>query len=176
LCGSAMADHSALRRSGSPHPFHSTRRRFAQERHRAEAEDHRTQYRNSRGAIMASSGALPSFDRTRAVLIVSRLCLSAIFLISGAGKLMAPAATIAEIKSVGLPFPALAFGLAAAIELLCGAALLIGFKLRWTASILAVFAIATAVFFHSNFADPNQFTHFLKNIAIAGGLLHVATR
>jgi len=28
--------------------------------------------------------------------------------------------------------------------------------------------------FHSQFADQNQLIHFLKNVAIAGGLLQVA--
>ena len=32
----------------------------------------------------------------------------------------------------------------------------------------------TAVFFHNNFADQNQMIHFMKNIAIMGGLLQVA--
>jgi hypothetical protein len=35
------------------------------------------------------------------------------------------------------------------------------------------FSIATAFAFHANFADPSQIEHFLKNLAIAGGLLHV---
>jgi putative oxidoreductase len=55
--------------------------------------------------------------------------------------------------------------------LLCGVALLAGFRVRWAASILASFTVATV--FHSNFADPNQFTHFLKNVAMTGGLLYV---
>jgi putative oxidoreductase len=42
------------------------------------------------------------------------------------------------------------------------------------AIVMAVFTLATAVFFHNNFADQNQMIHFLKNIAIAGGLLQVA--
>jgi putative oxidoreductase len=86
---------------------------------------------------------------------------------------MSPQTTIAAIQSVGLPFPVVGVVLAAAIELLCGAALLFGFRARWTASILAAFTIVTAIFFHSSFTDPNQLTHFLKNVAIAGGLLHV---
>ena len=44
---------------------------------------------------------------------------------------------------------------------------------RIAAGVLFLFALATAVFFHSNFGDQNQFIHFFKNIAIAGGLLHV---
>jgi putative oxidoreductase len=122
---------------------------------------------------MVSSTAAIRLDWTHTAMLVGRLCISAIFLFSGVGKLMAPAATIAGIQSVGLPFPELGLALAVGVELLCGAALLTGFKVRWAASILAAFSIATAIFFHSAFADPNQVTHFLKNVAITGGLLHV---
>jgi putative oxidoreductase len=113
------------------------------------------------------------FDWPHAAAFVARLCLSTIFMVSGIGKLMSPVATIGEIRSAGLPLPELGLAVAAAIELLCGGALLIGYRVRWAASILAIFSVATAVFFHASFADPNQFTHFLKNIAIAGGLLQV---
>jgi putative oxidoreductase len=34
--------------------------------------------------------------------------------------------------------------------------------------------VATALAFHNQFGDQNQFIHFLKNLAIAGGLLQVA--
>jgi putative oxidoreductase len=55
-----------------------------------------------------------------------------------------------------------------------GLLLLIGFRSRAAAAVLAIFTIAAAIFFHSNFADQNQAIHFLKNFAIAGGLLQVA--
>lgn len=122
---------------------------------------------------MVSRSAAIRLDWTHATMLVGRLCISAIFLISGVGKLMSPAATIAEIQSVGLPFPGLGLVLAIAIELFCGAALAAGYKVRWAAGILTVFTVVTAIFFHSAFADPNQFTHFLKNVAMTGGLLHV---
>lgn len=41
------------------------------------------------------------------------------------------------------------------------------------AAMLAAFCIATAVLFHSNVADQNQLVHFLKNVAMTGGLLQV---
>jgi putative oxidoreductase len=41
------------------------------------------------------------------------------------------------------------------------------------ASVMAVFTVVLAITFHRNFADPNQMIHFLKNIAIVGGLLQV---
>jgi putative oxidoreductase len=122
---------------------------------------------------MVSNVTAIRFDWTHATAIVGRVCLSAIFLISGTGKLVSPAATVAAIESVGLPFAEFGLALAVGIELLCGAALLAGFKVRWAAGILAAFSVTTAISFHSAFADPNQFTHFLKNIAITGGLLFV---
>jgi putative oxidoreductase len=52
--------------------------------------------------------------------------------------------------------------------------LIFGFQTRIVASGMAVFTLATALVFHRNFADQNQMIHFLKNIAIMGGLLQVA--
>jgi putative oxidoreductase len=54
-----------------------------------------------------------------------------------------------------------------------GLALMAGFQTRLTATVLAVFTLATAILFHNNMADQNQMIHFLKNIAITGGLLQV---
>ncbi|TPM26619.1 DoxX family protein [Mesorhizobium sp. B2-3-5] len=51
------------------------------------------------------------------------------------------------------------------------ATLIAGYRARIVAAVMALFTIATA--FHSNLADQNEFPHFFKNIAIAGGLLHV---
>ena len=35
-------------------------------------------------------------------------------------------------------------------------------------------ALATAIFFHHNFADQNRMIRFLKNVASTGGLLNIA--
>lgn len=102
-----------------------------------------------------------------------RALISVLFILSGLSKLAAPAATVGYIQSVGLPFPSIAFGLAAFVELVGGITLLLGYRTRVVATVLFVFALATAVFFHRNFADVNQFIHFFKNVAIAGGLLNV---
>jgi putative oxidoreductase len=104
---------------------------------------------------------------------LGRVLISAIFILSGISKLAAPAATIGYIEAVGLPFPQLAFAAAVVIEIAGGIALVVGFKTRWTAAILALFSVATALSFHVNFGDQNQFIHFFKNIAMAGGLLQI---
>lgn len=54
-----------------------------------------------------------------------------------------------------------------------GLTLLVGFQTRIAAGALAFFTLAAAVLFHNNVADQNQMIHFLKNIAITGGLLQV---
>jgi putative oxidoreductase len=102
-----------------------------------------------------------------------RVLISAIFILSGISKLAAPAAMIGYIDAAGLPFASLALAIAVAIEVVGGLALIAGFKTRWVAAVLAVFSVVTAIAFHANFADQNQFIHFFKNIAMAGGLLQI---
>lgn len=109
-----------------------------------------------------------------AAAAVGRVALALIFILSGLGKLAAPDATLGYIASVGLPFPMLALWGAIAIELIGGIALLLGLGARVTAIALAGFSVLAAFFFHAQFADQNQMIHFMKNIAIAGGMLQVA--
>jgi putative oxidoreductase len=120
----------------------------------------------------AASSALPDAVTT-IVPAVGRAMISTIFILSGLSKLAAPAMTIGYIQSVGLPLPTAAFGLSAFVEIVGGIALLLGFRTRIVASVLFLFVLATAAFFHRDLADQNQFIHFFKNIAMAGGLLHV---
>lgn len=105
--------------------------------------------------------------------LAGRILLSAIFLISGFGKLAAPAAMIGYIAAAGLPLPQLAFGIAVFLEIAGGLALIAGYRPRLVAAALAIFCVATAFGFHNQLADQNQFIHFFKNIAIAGGLLQI---
>jgi putative oxidoreductase len=109
------------------------------------------------------------------VPLVGRVLLSAIFVVSGLSKLAAPAATIGYIQSVGLPFAHLGFAIAVFVEIAGGLALIAGYRTRVAAAALAAFTVATALAFHNDLADQNQFFHFFKNIAMAGGLLQIVT-
>ena len=106
--------------------------------------------------------------------LIARLLLATIFVLSGFFKIGAAEGTIGYIASVGLPFAEPIYYAVIALEIIGGIALVAGFKTRIVASALAAFSIAAAVFFHADFADQNQFIHFLKNLALAGGLLQVA--
>jgi putative oxidoreductase len=105
--------------------------------------------------------------------LLGRVMIGAPFIMSGLGKLMAHDATVAYIGSVGLPLPQLAWVIALLVEIGGGALLISGFRARLVALVMALFALATALSFHRNFADQNQMIHFLKNVMLAGGLLQI---
>ena len=104
---------------------------------------------------------------------VGRLLIAALFLISGLGKIAAHALTQGYIASAGLPSPLLAYLVAIVIEVGGGILLILGYKSRIVASVMAVFTVAAALGFHRNFVDQNAMVHFLKNISITGGLLQI---
>lgn len=106
--------------------------------------------------------------------VIGRILLATIFVVSGLGKLMAPAATIGYIQSTGLPLASLGLVAAIIVELGGGLLLALGYKTRLVAAVLAVFSVVTGLIFHSALGDQNQMIHFLKNLAMAGGLLQVA--
>ena len=122
----------------------------------------------------SSPVAVPALDGVAPyVATFGRLLLAAIFLISGFGKLTAAAGTIGYIAQAGLPAPTLAYAVALIVELGGGALLVLGYRTRLVAAALALFSLVTAFAFHASFGDQNQTIHFLKNLAIAGGLLQV---
>jgi putative oxidoreductase len=107
--------------------------------------------------------------------LLGRILIGVPFLMSGLSKLGAYAGTVGYISAVGLPAPVLAYLAAVAIEVGGGALLLAGYRVRLASLVMAVFSLATAFFFHNNFADQNQMIHFLKNVMMAGGLLQITS-
>ncbi|MBV6322176.1 DoxX family protein [Duganella violaceipulchra] len=110
---------------------------------------------------------------TSVIPAVGRVLMATIFVMSGIGKLAAPAATMGYIASSGLPLPMLALVVAIAVELGGGLLLALGIQTRLVAAGLAAFSIVTGLAFHHAVGDQNQMIHLLKNIAMAGGLLQV---
>ncbi|MEL6708770.1 MAG: DoxX family protein [Pseudomonadota bacterium] len=119
----------------------------------------------------ASASSITSKD---ALALGGRILLAAIFIFSGVTKLGQAEGTIGYIASVGLPFAEPIYYAVVALEIVGGVLLVIGYKTRLTAYALAGFSLMAAAIFHSDFADQNQLIHFLKNLALVGGLLQVA--
>lgn len=106
--------------------------------------------------------------------LAGRLLIGIPFVLFGLGKATTYGPTVAMIEAVGLPLPPLAFMGAVTLEILGGALVIAGFKVRPIAAILAIFSLITAVYFHANLADQNTFVHFFKNVMMAGGMLQLA--
>lgn len=100
--------------------------------------------------------------------LLGRLLLAAIFITAGYGKIGGYAATQGYMEAMGVSGALLPLVIFA--ELGGGLAILFGLLTRYAALGLAVFSVASAMIFHSS-ADQMQQIMFMKNLAIAGGLL-----
>src|SRR3569623_2889783 len=110
--------------------------------------------------------------------VTGRLLIAFIFIMAGWGKIGGLEGTVGYIASAGLPLPSVAAIVASAVELGGGLLIAVGYKARWAAAARALFTLVTALAFHAFWALPadqaqNQMIHFMKNLAIMGGLLYV---
>lgn len=111
-------------------------------------------------------------------LMLGRTLLGALFLISGLAKIGRFAGIAAFMTSKGLPATEMLLMATIALEVAGGLALIAGWRVRYAAWALLVFTGLAAVIFHAFWtaeapAYQNQLNHFLKNVAIMGGLLCV---
>jgi putative oxidoreductase len=110
---------------------------------------------------------------TDTIAFIGRCLIAVLLLVSGVGKVVDPAGTIAWIASTGLPMPTVGYVVFIIIELGGGLLLILGWQLRPLGVVVSVYAIGTAFIFHRNIADHNQLFNFLKNIAVTGGLFQL---
>ncbi len=111
--------------------------------------------------------------------LAGRFLMAFLFLPAGIGKIFGFAGTVGYIGAMGLPAPTLAAIAAILIEVVGGAALVLGFYTRFAAIALAVFTLIASVVFHAFWAVPADQAFmtqllFTKNIAVIGGLLVLA--
>ena len=103
--------------------------------------------------------------------VFGRIFISALFLIEAIRKFFNPDMSMMYMSDHGVPeflfYPSIAF------EIIIPLLLIVGYKTRIVASLLAVFVLTVTLIFHSHHIidDGMQLTIFLKNLAIIGGLL-----
>tara|TARA_Y100001935_G_C17077152_1_gene394459 strand:- start:2 stop:388 length:387 start_codon:yes stop_codon:yes gene_type:complete len=102
---------------------------------------------------------------------IGRLLISALFLFSAYNKIFSIDGTMSWIEGYGIPgllvYPTIA------LEIILPLFVIIGYKARLSAGILAIFCVATAFIFHYDFVDQMQTIAFLKNLGLAGGFLFI---
>ena len=103
--------------------------------------------------------------------LVGRIFISALFLISAFNKIFNLDGSIGWMEGFGVPgfliFPAIA------VEIILPVLVIVGYRARLAAGVLAVFCLMTAFLFHFDFANQSQLVSFLKNIGLAGGFLFI---
>ena len=104
--------------------------------------------------------------------VLGRILLSSLFLIEGVRKFFFQEETIMYMEEYGVSeilfFPSLI------LEILFPILLIIGYKTRISALIMALFTLTVAIIFHTDFQNQMELIIFLKDIAIAGGFLIIA--
>jgi len=106
--------------------------------------------------------------------LVGRVLIAAIFLIAGLNKIGGYAGTQGYMEAMGVP--GVLLPLVIALEVIGAVAIIVGWRTRLVAFLLAGFSVVSAVIFHRALGDQVQFILFMKNIAIAGGFLFLVAR
>ena len=107
-------------------------------------------------------------------IAIGRIMLGHIFLLAGISKISAYAGTQAYMASMGVP--GILLPLVIATEILGGLAVILGWQTRWASLALAGFTLLAGMIFHTDFSNQMQSIMFMKNIAIAGGLIILAAQ
>lgn len=100
-----------------------------------------------------------------------RVLMSAIFIMAGINKIGGYEGTQGYMEAMGVSGGLLP--LVILLETGGGLALLLGWRAREAAFLLAGFSVLSALIFHNNMADQMQSILFMKNLAMAGGLLFI---
>jgi putative oxidoreductase len=114
-----------------------------------------------------------------AVPLIGRVLFSVLFLVSFFFKVTAYSQMVGYATAKGLPMAGVGVAIAAVVELVGGLAILTGFQTRIAAWVLFLYLIPTSIYFHNFWTmtgmdQQNNMVHFLKNLAIMGGLLLLA--
>ena len=100
---------------------------------------------------------------------IGRLLISFIFLMSGLNKIGNYSNTSGWMESMGVSSSLLP--LVIIIEILASIAIIVGWKTKIAAFLLASFCILSGLIFHTDFSNQLEMIMLMKNFAIAGGFL-----
>jgi putative oxidoreductase len=117
-------------------------------------------------------------EASRAVALLGRICLSAIFITAGPAHFLP--GTIAYAASQGVPMANMLVPLSGALSLVGGFSVLLGYHTKVGAWLLVAFLVPVTLMMHRYWAAGDaqamqlQQAMFMKNVAIMGGALLLA--
>lgn len=110
------------------------------------------------------------------ILLVGRILMALPLIKFGSDKVRNFDRVAEWMQSIHVPAPVLTLGLADSIELIGAFLLILGFRTRWAALVIALYLIPVHIVIHSFWganADPGEVDNFGKGMMIMGGLLFV---
>jgi putative oxidoreductase len=105
--------------------------------------------------------------------LAGRILIALIFLKSGVEKFIYYGPTLGYMTKAGLPFPQALLIISGVVEVGGALALIIGWRARSAALALVIWMVPVTLIFHNPAAGGEAMIHFMKNVAILGGLLMV---
>ena len=103
--------------------------------------------------------------------LIGRVLISSLFLVSAFNKIFSIDGSMDWMEGFGVPgfliYPAII------LEIILPIFVIVGYRARVSAGLLAIFCLATAFIFHLDFSNQMQLVSFLKNIGLAGGFLFI---
>ncbi len=103
--------------------------------------------------------------------LIGRVLISSLFLVSAFNKIFSIDGSMNWMEGFGVPgfliYPAII------LEIILPIFVIVGYRARVSAGLLAIFCLATAFIFHLDFSNQMQLVSFLKNIGLAGGFLFI---
>tara|TARA_B100000963_G_scaffold332936_1_gene324876 strand:- start:2114 stop:2500 length:387 start_codon:yes stop_codon:yes gene_type:complete len=104
--------------------------------------------------------------------LIGRIFISAVFLLSAYNKIFNYDGTVTWMEGYGVPgfllWPTII------LEIILPVLIIIGYKTKISAILLAIFSITTALIFHFDFSNQMQVIALLKNFGLAGGFIFIA--
>lgn len=124
--------------------------------------------------MSSSASTVGSASSAPIAVLAGRVLLSILFIIAGFSKLTAISGTAGYFGSIGLPMPTATTVIVGLIEFLGGLAILVGFKTRFAAIVVAVFVLGATAVAHLDFSQAGNALMLQKNLGLTGGLLLLA--
>mgnify|MGYP006126256435 CR=1 FL=1 len=104
--------------------------------------------------------------------LIGRVLISSVFLFSGYNKIFSYVETATWME--GFSIPGFLLIPAIILEIFFPILIIVGYRVKLAATLLAIFSIATGVIFHLDFSNQMQIIQLLKNFGLAGGFLFIA--
>jgi putative oxidoreductase len=109
--------------------------------------------------------------------VLARIIFGAMFLMGASMKIPGTESFTMEVgmtAAAGVPFAMIAVTLALILEVVAGVSLIIGWHARTAAFVLAIFTLALAIIFYSNWSDQMVMGQFISHLGLMSGLIYVS--